>query len=443
MAGIPEVYRTFVDEVIENCSVLFSEDNICDSVILQLKELWLSKLESANEEFVDLNLVQPDSTRMLSTADDRKMVPQKTRKPSQPVNKKSIKIKESLAENSSAIVQRKKMVPQKTRKIIRSINKKSLKVKEIPCNKSMPKLDDEDTYESLDIDILKHRLAVKLNCSVRPKKKLGFTQIKKLIKTPTKKVIRKRITKQQTTKKLKTEVVKNNNIQVSSHTVTTVESSDTMKPQTIFETNVREKENNIVLQHDVAKTNSNHCMTQEYNYIFKNNGCTYKDKLGCTRVKIILPRRTGYSIEQRTCIVTAPYWTLRESKLPKLVSPLIKEITNLTRSDATSVLQKHINTYNVLLQVDGNGVKVNLKSCGKHVAILKHTIKDSSDVDSNDDVTDEEDCNTVFESKNQIMCLYNVVKHTNFIWKLVLHHGIVKINNKVFMFKSAEGTVEW
>lgn len=402
MPNIPDIYCVLVDDVITNCSELFSKRKLDDKVLIQLKDLWLSKLEAKGDEYIDLNYINTSENQHVSVSKKNQSNPKKSEQTAIQKRFTTLKRKPSRIkrEKQRAPVSKKNQTnPKKSEKPALQNGMSTLKclpaaVLDMPLLCTVTAKNTQDNPKNLENQVS------------------GITVINK----------NKIISKQEPNVWLKKIDKKENKFK-------------------------QRKANLQKVLNRAAKANKTSSSdqlftTQKYNYIYKNNNYSYKNRQGNTHVKIILPRRTGYSIKERTCMVKAPCWFLSGTQLPNLLCPLIKEISQLPLSEATAALQECINNYE-LFQLDGNGVKIQLKSQGKNVMIRKNCIRDLSDLDSDDDVSDCEDADTAFYSENQIMCLFSIVKRKKFEWSLKLQNGIMEINNKVYMFKTADGLVEW
>uniref|UniRef100_A0A1Y1MY12 Uncharacterized protein n=2 Tax=Photinus pyralis TaxID=7054 RepID=A0A1Y1MY12_PHOPY len=186
---------------------------------------------------------------------------------------------------------------------------------------------------------------------------------------------------------------------------------------------------------------------ERYSYKYENPYANRTDISKCKRVKIALPPRDGFTKDELTCIIKVPPWALQGSKWTKLLTPIIRRIDsdNLPIVDATSLLQDYINNYEQpVLQVDGVGARFILKSSTKYSSTQPiKTVRYNSDIDSNDDVTDEEDVCSAFQAKNFIWCQFVNIKHHKNVWRLNLKHGAMYLNGKEYFFNSAKGVVTW
>lgn len=204
----------------------------------------------------------------------------------------------------------------------------------------------------------------------------------------------------------------------------------------------------LVKENIILDTNLHHerDKTEKYIYTFENAYSHRKNITKCKKVKIVLPARMGFTKDELTCIIKVPPWALQGSKLPTILTPIIRRIhvNNLSILEATSSLQEHINNYNSILQVDGLGVKFVLK-CRRNSSTIpiRKRIKDNSVIDSDDDITDEEDIISAFQAKNVIFCQFTNVKHYRNVWRLYLKNGIMRLNGKDYCFNTAEGIVTW
>ncbi|KAI6223677.1 hypothetical protein M3Y99_01442700 [Aphelenchoides fujianensis] len=64
-------------------------------------------------------------------------------------------------------------------------------------------------------------------------------------------------------------------------------------------------------------------------------------------------------------------------------------------------------------------------------------------LNSNDDQSDEEDLETLFDSENVVVCQFEKVNRARSKWKFILKDGIMHLNGSDYCFQKATGEAEW
>ncbi|KAI6186368.1 hypothetical protein M3Y98_00125300 [Aphelenchoides besseyi] len=64
-------------------------------------------------------------------------------------------------------------------------------------------------------------------------------------------------------------------------------------------------------------------------------------------------------------------------------------------------------------------------------------------LNSNDDQSDEEDLETLFDSENVVVCQFEKVNRARSKWKFILKDGIMHLNGKDYCFQKCTGEAEW
>jgi len=68
---------------------------------------------------------------------------------------------------------------------------------------------------------------------------------------------------------------------------------------------------------------------------------------------------------------------------------------------------------------------------------------DEDPLNSNDDQSDDEDLETLFQSENVIVCQFEKVNRARTKWKFTLKDGIMHLNGKDYCFQKCTGEAEW
>lgn len=68
---------------------------------------------------------------------------------------------------------------------------------------------------------------------------------------------------------------------------------------------------------------------------------------------------------------------------------------------------------------------------------------DEDPLNSNDDQSDDEDLETLFQADNLIVCQFEKVNRARTKWKFTLKDGIMHLNGKDYCFQKAVGEAEW
>lgn len=175
-------------------------------------------------------------------------------------------------------------------------------------------------------------------------------------------------------------------------------------------------------------------------------------------------------LNTRTLIVYVPVNALKELNLQSLLTPSIIQATiGLPSPLATTILQQYIDNilktnrrYNKFKPRDGilfkNQTDGNSDSSDSDDSslsddlsdLLKHELFSDEDdevtepsLNSEDDITDEDTPEILFDSDNIVVCQYYKIKRFKNKWKLCLKDGIMHLEGKDFLFQKASGDVDW
>lgn len=186
-------------------------------------------------------------------------------------------------------------------------------------------------------------------------------------------------------------------------------------------------------------------------------------------MQVNLPLNT-HSNATRTLIIYVPIRILNEINLQNLLTPsIIQSTVGLPSQMAATILQQYINNAlrtNKLYPAtskdtraknltDGNSDSSDTEESSSSDDIIKfldeedemffeedeHT--DEPSLNSNDDVTDEESPDVLFDTDNVVVCQYYKVKRCKNKWKLCFKDGIMHLEGKDFVFQKASGDVDW
>lgn len=171
--------------------------------------------------------------------------------------------------------------------------------------------------------------------------------------------------------------------------------------------------------------------------------------------------------EPRVLEIQVPASALQENKLHSALTatPIIQSIMTLPPAIAASVLQQHINAVlansstPISKQVDGTA-----DTSDEDVSDASDDNMDNDDDDDNiqeneeeeegigaeeeplcsdDDVSDEENQNDLFDTDNVVVCQYDKITRSRNKWKFYLKDGIMNIGGKDYIFQKSNGDAEW
>lgn len=75
--------------------------------------------------------------------------------------------------------------------------------------------------------------------------------------------------------------------------------------------------------------------------------------------------------------------------------------------------------------------------------MTKRKLTDNSELGSEDDISESEDLSNLFECKNTIICVAQIVRYKRRVWFIDIKSGIANINGKDYVFDFASGRLAW
>lgn len=187
-------------------------------------------------------------------------------------------------------------------------------------------------------------------------------------------------------------------------------------------------------------------------------------------IQITLPPLPNSSTpEPRVLEIQVPASALQENKLHSALTatPIIQSIMTLPPAVAASVLQQHINAVLasgsapiIKTQVDGaadtsdeEGSDVsddNIDNDDEDDNMQENDEEEEEGIGaeeeplcSDDDVSDEENQNDLFDTDNVVVCQYDKITRSRNKWKFYLKDGIMNIGGKDYIFQKSNGDAEW
>lgn len=180
---------------------------------------------------------------------------------------------------------------------------------------------------------------------------------------------------------------------------------------------------------------------------------------------VTLPISSKSDSASRTLIIYVPMTALKDINLQNLLTPSVISATmGLSTLMASTLLQTHINNYfqhnNIALQSSAKqGLDGTSDDSNEEDSDISEDMKqwlDDEDKDdfeneeltkeeslnSEDDITDEEPTD-LFDTDNVVVCQYYKIIRCKNKWKLCFKDGIMHLEGKDFLFRSASGDTNW